>query len=72
MRPTASGFVARWGAGVACATLLLLARIEIGRGATESATRLLRDAVAQFRGLPSNHWRVREANLLLSELEPSG
>ncbi|MCG8467236.1 MAG: hypothetical protein MJB57_03380 [Gemmatimonadetes bacterium] len=42
------------------ATLVLLAKIELDRGATESASRLLEDARAPFRGLPRGHWRVRE------------
>jgi hypothetical protein len=47
------------------ATYTLLARLEVARGADAEASRLLRAALAEFRNLPRDHWRVVEAQRLL-------
>ena len=50
------------------ATYTLMARIELDRGANEDAASLLRAALAEYRELPGDHWRVMEAERLLGTI----
>ncbi|MDX1396463.1 MAG: tetratricopeptide repeat protein, partial [Gemmatimonadota bacterium] len=58
------------------ATYVLLAKIELARGADAEGERLLQAALAEFRELPRDHWRVQEVRRLLESVDravsPSG